>query len=83
MMEIAKERDVSVAQIALSWLLHQEHVTSIIIGVKNLDQLKDNLNSMEVKLTESELASLNEVSKMDSEYPGWIFSRPSDRFPFN
>lgn len=79
--EIAQDHDVSVAQIALSWLLHQRHVTSVIIGVKSLDQLKDNLNSVEITLSEEELTSLDNISKLDEEYPGWIFTRPSDRLP--
>ncbi len=43
MRPIAKARGVSVAQIALAWLLHQPHVTSVIIGAKRPDQLADNL----------------------------------------
>ncbi|MBN1427069.1 MAG: aldo/keto reductase [Anaerolineae bacterium] len=81
MMEIAKEHDVSVAQIALSWLLHQGHVTSIIIGVRNAYHLRENLRSIDVSLSEDELSSLNEISALSSEYPGWIFSTPSDRLP--
>lgn len=83
MAEIAKERSISVAQIALSWLLHQTQVTSVIIGAKNLDQLKENILSVDIKLSEEELASLDKISKLDIEYPGWIFTRPSDRLPSN
>jgi len=44
MQVMAKARGVSVAQIALAWLLHQGAVTSIIIGVRRFEQLDDNLN---------------------------------------
>lgn len=82
MKEISSNHNASIAQIALSWLLHQPVVTSIIIGAKNDDQLNDNLGSPEVKLTEDELNKLNEVSNLPPEYPGWMVERQSqDRFP--
>jgi aryl-alcohol dehydrogenase-like predicted oxidoreductase len=75
MTPMAKERDVSVAQIALAWLLHQTHVTSVIIGAKTQEQLLDNLASTEVKLTVEELKTLDEVSALPKEYPGWMTDR--------
>lgn len=70
--EIAKVHNVSVAQIALAWLLHQKVVSSVIIGVKNETQLKDNLKSTEIIFTKEELDKLDEVSKLKPEYPGWM-----------
>jgi len=81
MQEVAKTHAVSVAQIASAWLLHQEAVTSIIIGVKRLDQLNDNLNSVNIKLSDEELKKLNEISQLSPEYPGWIVIMQSDRRP--
>lgn len=75
MQKIAKDKKVSVAQIALSWLLHQRVVTTVIIGAKRQDQLTDNLNSVNVRLTEDELKRLNEVSRLEPEYPGWMLER--------
>lgn len=63
---------VNVAQIALSWLLHQKPVTSIIVGAKRPDQLKENIRATRVRLSESELAALSEVSRLPEEYPGWM-----------
>jgi aryl-alcohol dehydrogenase-like predicted oxidoreductase len=77
MLPIAQEKGVSVAQIALAWLLHQPVVSSIIIGAKKLEQLDDNLKAIEVKLTKDELEKLNEVSKLPAEYPGWMIDRQS------
>jgi aryl-alcohol dehydrogenase-like predicted oxidoreductase len=74
---IAKAHGVSVARIALSWLLHQKHVTSVIIGAKTLDQLTDNLAATEVKLTAEDLATLDKVSALPREYPGWMTERQS------
>lgn len=70
--ELSKARNASVAQVALSWLLHQNIVTSVIIGVRNENQLLDNLKSIEISLTKDELNELNEVSKLAPEYPGWM-----------
>lgn len=78
MSRIAKAKGVSVAQIAIAWLLHQEVVTSVIIGAKRLDQLDDNIAATQVALTPEDLAALNEVSALPSEYPGWMFERQGE-----
>jgi aryl-alcohol dehydrogenase-like predicted oxidoreductase len=70
---IAEAHGVSVAQIALAWLLHRPWVTSVIIGAKTEDQLTDNLKAVDVKLTADDLAVLDKVSALPSEYPGWMF----------
>jgi aryl-alcohol dehydrogenase-like predicted oxidoreductase len=75
MQTIADEKQVSVAQIALAWLLHQKAVTSVIIGTNKAHQLQDNLNAVNVQLSEQEMAKLNEVSKLSPEYPGWMIER--------
>ncbi len=63
---------VNVAQIALAWLLHQDAVTSVIIGAKRPDQLKDNIRAAQVHLSDDELSALDEVSRLPEEYPGWM-----------
>lgn len=75
MQPIAQEKGISVAQLALAWLLHQPAVTTVIIGAKNTEQLQDNLRSIDVKLTAEELQKLDEVSKLEREYPGWMLER--------
>jgi aryl-alcohol dehydrogenase-like predicted oxidoreductase len=69
---MAAARKVSVAQLALAWLLHQPAVTSVIIGANTMEQLEDNLKSVEVRFTEDELLKLDEVSRLPQEYPGWM-----------
>ncbi len=82
MRDVATAHEVSVAQIALAWLLHQTAVTSVIIGAKRLDQLDDNLGSIDVALTDDDLDRLNTVSALPSEYPGWMQAmQHSDRAP--
>ena len=82
MREIAEDKNASVAQIALSWLLHQPVVTSVIVGAKTQQQLAENLAAPDVKLTDDELARLKAVSELPMEYPGWMLERQSRyRFP--
>ncbi|WP_234736746.1 aldo/keto reductase [Tellurirhabdus bombi] len=72
---MAADKGISVAQLALAWLLHQPVVTTVIIGAKKVEQLEDNLKSIDVKLTEEDLKKLEEVSKLAPEYPGWMIER--------
>ena len=78
MREIAGPRGVSVAQIALAWLLHQPQVTSVIIGAKKAEQLADNIGATSVALGAAELQRLDAVSSLPSEYPGWMFTRQGE-----
>lgn len=72
MRTIATSRQVSVAQIALAWLLAKPFVTSVIVGAKSMDQLRDNVASTRVRLDDRELKHMNEVSVLPPEYPGWM-----------
>jgi diketogulonate reductase-like aldo/keto reductase len=47
-------------------------VTSAIIGATRVDQLQDNLASVELTLTSDELKQLDQVSALPLEYPGWV-----------
>jgi aryl-alcohol dehydrogenase-like predicted oxidoreductase len=71
---MAAERGVSVAQIAIAWLLHQRAVTSVIVGAKRIDQLDDNIAASSVELSEADLATLDKVSRLTPEYPGWMMA---------
>jgi aryl-alcohol dehydrogenase-like predicted oxidoreductase len=74
MAPMAKTHGCSPARIALAWLLAKPVVTSVIIGARRLDQLNDNLAAEQLRLTDDELKSLDEVSALPSEYPGWMFA---------
>ena len=75
---IAQAHGVSVARVALAWLLHQPHVTTLIIGAKTTEQLDDNLAAPALKLTPEQLATLNTASTLPPEYPGWMITRQND-----
>jgi aryl-alcohol dehydrogenase-like predicted oxidoreductase len=78
MARMAEAKGVTVAQIAIAWLLHQRVVTSVIIGAKRIDQLDDNVAATQVKLNGDELAALDEISQLPREYPGWMLERSGD-----
>ena len=52
----------------------QPGVSTVIIGAKTVEQLRDNMAASEVVLDEAELAALHEVSKLPAEYPGWMIA---------
>lgn len=74
---MAEAKGITVARLALAWLLHQKAVSSIIIGAKRTDQLEDNLKAVDVTLSQEELQTLNIVSQTPATYPGWMIERQS------
>jgi aryl-alcohol dehydrogenase-like predicted oxidoreductase len=77
MRPIARAHGVSVASIALAWLLHQDVVTSVIIGAKTIEQLEEDLQAIDVELSPEELQQLDEASALPPEYPQWMIARQS------
>jgi aryl-alcohol dehydrogenase-like predicted oxidoreductase len=75
MREIGAAHDASVARVALAWLLAKPHVMTVIIGAKTIEQLDDNLAATGLTLTADEVARLDQVSALPSEYPGWMLDR--------
>jgi aryl-alcohol dehydrogenase-like predicted oxidoreductase len=66
---MALQKQVSISQLALAWLLHQPVVSSVIIGATQLHQLQDNLKAVDVVFTADEMSQLNDVSQLPVEYP--------------
>ena len=58
--EVAAERGVSTAQVALSWLMHKPDVTAPIVGATKLEHLEDALAAEQLALSDAELARLEE-----------------------
>jgi len=69
--EIADELGRSVSQIALNWVLHRPTVSTLVIGARNATQLKENLRSVEFKLTTEQVKRLDDVSASQPIYPYW------------
>ena len=79
--EVAKETGKTVPQIALNWLLHRPTVSSLIIGARNEEQLKQNLGSVGWELTGDQIKKLDEASKQPKPYPYW-HQESFERNPF-
>lgn len=69
---VSEATGISVARIALAWLLTRPFVTSVIIGAKSRQQLDDNLASVDVKLSPEHVSQLDAASALPPEYPGWM-----------
>lgn len=66
---VAQAHHATHSQVALAWLIHQPAVTSVIMGVRTMAQLEDNLGAAELVLTGNELDRLNTASAIEEGYP--------------
>ena len=71
LVDIAASHQASPAQVALAWLLGRPAVTSLIIGARTDEQLRDNLGAAELALSPDERSALDKVSQPDLIYPHW------------
>lgn len=75
--EIGQQYNASPSQIALTWVRQQPGITSTIIGAKNIEQLNDNIKSIEIELSTAHLERINAISTLTKEYPEWMVDRQS------
>jgi aryl-alcohol dehydrogenase-like predicted oxidoreductase len=71
LVEIAREREVKPAEVALNWVISKPGVDSVLIGVRNEEQLRANLAAEAWRLTATEVARLDEASHLPEPYPVW------------
>ena len=69
--EVAKETGKTIPQVALNWLLQRPTVSSVIVGARNEDQLKQNLGAVGWNLTTEQVARLDKASEVPLTYPYW------------
>ena len=68
--DLARAHDASPSQVALAWLSSQPAVTSVILGVRSIEQLRDNMGAVQLDLEPAELERLTTVSAPQTEdYP--------------
>jgi aryl-alcohol dehydrogenase-like predicted oxidoreductase len=79
--EVAKQTGKTVPQISLNWLLQRPTVSSIILGARNEAQLKQNLGSVDWKLTSEQIATLDAASETTPIYPYWHQRQFLERIP--
>ncbi len=71
---LARAKNSSIAQLALSWVLRRDGVTSVIIGAKKMSQLEDNLAATNIEWLKEELAELETLTPPPNIYPHWMLS---------
>lgn len=77
--DVARKHDRSSAPVAIAWLLKQPVVSTVIIGAKRVEQLRENVQATEVQLDPDDMARLDSASHLPIEYPGWLLNAPSNR----
>ena len=80
--DVAKETGKTVPQIALNWLLQRPTVSSVIVGARNEEQLKQNLGATGWALTGDQMKQLDAASRLPRPYPYWHQEGFGDRNPF-
>jgi len=79
--EVAAETGKTVPQIALNWLLRRPTVSSLIIGARNEEQLRQNLGAVGWSLTPEQIAKLDAASAVPLAYPYWHQHQFEERNP--
>jgi aryl-alcohol dehydrogenase-like predicted oxidoreductase len=69
--KVAKNHNASMAQAALNYLINKPAVSTLVLGARNKEQLKDNLGALDWKLEPDELELLDKVSEIPENYPFW------------
>jgi aryl-alcohol dehydrogenase-like predicted oxidoreductase len=79
---IAAQTGKTLSQIALNWLLRRPTVSSLVIGVRNEAQLRENLGALDWQLTVEQIDALDAASAVTPIYPYWHQRNFSERNPF-
>lgn len=79
LIEIGNGHGVPPARVALAWLLGRPGVTSVIVGARTDDQLRDNLMAAELRLAPDAIERLDRVSELPLVYPYWRHAQFPDR----
>jgi aryl-alcohol dehydrogenase-like predicted oxidoreductase len=79
---VAAETGRTVPQVALNWLLQRPSVSTVIIGARNEQQLKDNLGAVGWNLTSDQVKKLDQASAVTMPYPYWHQRQFKERNPF-
>jgi aryl-alcohol dehydrogenase-like predicted oxidoreductase len=80
--EVAKETGKTVPQVALNWLLQRPSVSTVILGARNQEQLKQNLAAEGWNLSGEQVAKLDAASDVTPVYPYWHQWQFTERNPW-
>jgi len=79
--KVAAETGKSVPQVALNWVLQRPTVASVIIGARNEEQLRQNLDARGWNLTAEQISELDKASEVQPVYPYWHQRNFAERNP--
>ena len=72
-------RSLERSALALAWVSAQPGVSSVILGASKLEQLRDNLASLDLNLTADQRQTLDKASALDPSFPSMIFTPEVNR----
>jgi aryl-alcohol dehydrogenase-like predicted oxidoreductase len=70
--KVADRHGVSMARVAYAWTVRQPMVSSVIIAARKIENLEDNINAINLKLSEADMRLLNQASDPGTPYPKWM-----------
>ncbi len=76
--EISQRTDASIPQIALKWLTYQDGISSVIIGARTMDQLEENLATVDKNFPTEALETLGSITEPPVLYPEWMYSMQNE-----
>jgi len=79
--EVARETGKTIPQVALNWVLQRPSVSTVIIGARNEQQLRDNLGAVGWSLSPAQIARLDAASETPHAYPYWHQRQFTERSP--
>jgi len=71
LIDVANQRGVTPAQVALNWVISKPGVSTVLMGVRNEEQLSANLAAVSWRFTQEEMTRLDDVSAVPEPYPYW------------
>ena len=78
---VAKEVGKTVPQVALNWLFQRPTVSTVVLGARNEEQLRQNLGAVGWNLTAEQVKRLDEASAVPAAYPYWHQRGFAERIP--
>lgn len=76
---VAEKHGRTPAQIAIAWLLEQPVVSTVLVGAKRAEQLKENVEATKITLDDADMSALDAVSRLPIEYPGWLLNSAGEQ----
>ncbi len=75
--KVASEAQRSPAQVALAWFLSKPTVTSVLLGASKLEQLENNLGSLDAHLSPEQMKRLDDISRVSMGFPHELLANPT------